>query len=238
MRRAERIRKFPKTGWRNLLARHLMTFGKHPAATQFADYRTHAALRLPFAGEWYVYWGGRTMAQNRHIVTRDQRFAYDFLILATGWSRRSYCGTGESNSDYYCFGQPIYAPAPAAVVHAENRLPDNMPGVMNPGAALGNCVILDHGCGEFSFLAHLRHGTVVVGPGDQVLSGQLLGQCGNSGNSSEPHLHFHLQNTSVPFRGDGLPGFFIEYFADGKPIICGEPAARQTVRSQREFVCQ
>lgn len=238
MKKVEGIGKVSKTGWRNLLGRHLMTLGKHPAPTQFADYRTHTVLHLPFAGEWYVYWGGRTMAQNRHIFTRDQRFAYDFLILAAGRTGESYRGTGECNSDYYCFGQPIYAPAAAAVVHAENGLPDNMPGQMNPSAALGNCVILDHGSGEFSFLAHLRHGTVRVGSGAQVHSGQLLGQCGNSGNSSEPHLHFHLQNTSVPFRGDGLPVFFVEYFADGKPIACGEPAARQTVRSQREFAGQ
>jgi murein DD-endopeptidase MepM/ murein hydrolase activator NlpD len=121
------------------------------------------------------------------------------------------------------------------VVNAENELPDNTPGEMDRKRPFGNYVSLDHGCGEFSFLAHLRQGTVLVRAEDRVRAGQLLGQCGNSGNSSEAHLHYHLQNTPVPFRGDGLPAFFVEYFANGKPVPRGEPLARQIVRSQREF---
>jgi hypothetical protein len=238
MTRAERIRGFPKTGWRNLLARHLSGLSKRPAATDFLDYQTQTMLRLPFAGEWYVYWGGRSVAENRHVIARDQRFAYDFLILEHGSGGQSYRGSGESNNDYYCFGLPVYAPADGSVVNAENELPDNAPGEMNPKVALGNCVILDHGYGEFSFFAHFRRGTVMVRSGESVHCGQLLAQCGNSGNSSEPHLHYHLQNTAVPFRGDGLPAFFVEYTADGKPVSRGEPAARQTVRSQRVFSSQ
>ena len=235
MTRAERIRNFPKTGWRNSLARHLAALTKRPAPTTFLGYQTQSALCLPFAGEWYVYWGGRSAAQNKHVVARDQRFAYDFLILARGRSGQSYRGSGESNTDYYCFGQPVYAPADGIVVKVENELPDNTPGEMDPRAVLGNCVILDHGRSEFSLFAHFRQSTVVVHSGDRVRSGQPLAQCGNSGNSSEPHLHYHLQNTPVPFRGDGLPAFFVEYVADGKPVVRGEPMARQTVRSQREF---
>ncbi|MGA8270628.1 MAG: M23 family metallopeptidase [Candidatus Sulfotelmatobacter sp.] len=235
MTRAERIRRFPKAGWRNLLARHLATITKTPARTEFLHYQTKTTLRLPFAGEWYVYWGGRRLAQNKHAVTRDQRFAYDFLILAQGSFGQSYRGTGESNTDYHCFGLPIYAPADGIVVKTENELPDNTPGEMNPKAALGNYVILDHGCGEFSFFAHFQRGTVALHGGDRVHCGQLLARCGNSGNSSEPHLHYHLQNTSIPFRGDGLPARFVEYFADGKTVALGELVARQTVRSQREF---
>jgi hypothetical protein len=218
MTRAETIRNFPKTGWRNVLARHLAALTKRAAPSEFLRYQTQTALYLPFAGEWYAYWGGRSVAQNKHVVARDQRFAYDFLILARGCSGRSYRSPGESNTDYYCFGQPIYAPADGIVVKAENELPDNSPGEMSPKAPLGNCVVLDHGCGEFSFFAHFRQGTVVVHNGDRIRSGQLLAQCGNSGNSSEPHLHYHLQNTAVPFRGDGLPAFFIEYVVNGKAV--------------------
>jgi peptidase M23-like protein len=235
MTQAERIRNFPKTGWRNDLARHLAALTKRPAPSEFIGYQTQTGLRLPFAGEWYVYWGGRSLAQNRHAVARDQRFAYDFLILAPRCRGQSYRGTGESNTDYYCFGQSIYAPADGLVVKTENEVPDNTPGEMNPKAALGNYVTLDHGSEEFSFFAHFRQGTVAVRGGDRVRSGQLLAQCGNSGNSSEPHLHYHLQNTPVPFQGDGLPAFFVEYVADGKPMARGEPAARQTVRSQLEL---
>jgi hypothetical protein len=235
MTRAERVRNFPKTGWRNDLARRLAALTKRPAPSEFIGYQTQTGLHLPFAGEWYVYWGGRSLVQNRHAVARDQRFAYDLLILARRCRGQSYRGTGGSNTDYYCFGQPIYAPADGLVVKTENELPDNTPGEMNPKAVLGNYVILDHGSGEFSFFAHFRRDTVAVRSGDRVRSGQLLAQCGNSGNSSEPHLHYHLQNTPVPFQGDGLPAFFVEYVADGSPIARGEPAARQTVRSQLEF---
>jgi Peptidase family M23 len=236
MTRVERIRGFPKIGWHNLLARYLIGISKRAAPTEFLDYQTQTALHLPFAGEWYVYWGGRSAAWNKHVVFRDQRFAYDFLILAPpGYAGQSHRGSGESNTDYYCFGQPIYAPADGIVVNAENELPDNTPGEMHPKAALGNCIILDHECGEFSFFAHFQRDTVVVRNGDRVHCGQLLARCGNSGNSSEPHLHYHLQNTPAPFRGDGLPAFFVEYVADGKPVARGEPIARQIVRSQCEF---
>jgi hypothetical protein len=235
MTRPERIRRFPKTGWRNLLVRHLRAVVRRPALTEFLDYETHTTLHLPFTGAWYVYWGGRTAAQNYHVIARDQRFACDFLMLARGNSGRSYRGSGESNTDYYCFGQPIYAPADGLVVKAENELPDNTPGDMNAKAALGNYVILDHGSGEFSFFAHFRRGTVAVRDGERVKWGQMLAQCGNSGHSSEPHLHYHLQNSPIPFRGAGLPAFFVEYLANGNPVSRGEPVARQVVRSQREF---
>jgi hypothetical protein len=236
--RAERIRSFPKTGWRNLLARHVGALRQRPAATDFLGYQTKTPLRLPFAGEWYVYWGGRTVAQNKHAVVRDQRFAYDLIVLAEGRRGQSFRSLGETNDDYYCFGLPIFAPADGVVVKAQNEVPDNSPGEMNSKRILGNFVIVDHGNQEFSFLAHFQSGSVVVRTGDYAYSGQLLGRCGNSGRSSEPHLHYHLQNTPDPFRGDGLPIFFVDYIANGKPISRGEPVARQAVRSQHEFGIQ
>lgn len=221
------IRKFPKTGWRNRAARFLLSLRQRPAPTRFLDYQTKTMLRLPFEGEWYVYWGGRSVAQNRHCVAPDQRFAYDFLILKNG---RSFRGTGESSDDYYCFGQPIYAPGRGLVADAVDELPDNSPGTMNAQQPLGNHVILDHGNGEFSFIAHLQHKSVRVQPGAQVETGTLLGACGNSGHSSEPHLHFHLQTTPVLFRGEGLPAFFCNYTVNGKSVTRGEPNAGQAIR--------
>ena len=58
----------------------------------------------------------------------------------------------------------------------------------------GNHVVLDLGSGEYALLAHLRRGSVRVRPGQRVRRGETLGRCGNSGNSSEPHLHFHVQD--------------------------------------------
>jgi peptidase M23-like protein len=223
-----RIQDFPKTGLRNRLARSLLALKKRPAATRYLNYQTKTALSLPFSGEWYVYWGGRGIAQNYHCAYRDQRFAYDFVILLNG---KSHSRTGEDNPDYFCFGQPILAPGAGQVVEAGNEESDRRPGRMLTEKPFGNYVIIDHGCEEFSFLAHLRQGSVTVRPGDTVSLGQLLGECGNSGHSSEPHLHYHLQTTAIPFQGDGLPAQFVNYIANGRAIARGEPVAGQNVRN-------
>ena len=195
------------------------------------EYETKTSLQLPFQGEWYVFWGGRTRAENRHRPARDQRFAYDFVVMK---DRSTHEGTGAENEDYYCFGEPILAPGPGIVRSVEAEVEDNVPGVMNARQPLGNHVILDHGNGEFSFLAHLRRGSVQVEVGDEVDTGDVLGECGNSGNSSEPHLHYHLQNTGKPFKGQGLPAQFEGYLANGEQVSRGEPVRGQLVRPEPE----
>jgi len=229
MTRAEAIRRFPKTGWPNRMARWMLCVKRQPAATSYLNYQTQTMLKLPFDGEWYVYWGGRTTAQNYHAASRDQRFAYDFVILQNG---RSHSGTGDRNTDYFCFSQPVYAPGAGVVTEVANDEPDRVPGELLVENPSGNHVIIDHGSGEFSFLAHLRQGSVVVRHGDCVIAGQLIGECGNSGHSSEPHLHYHLQTTATLFQGDGLPAQFVNYTADGKLIVRGEPVAGQKVSNQ------
>jgi hypothetical protein len=221
-----RIQDFPKTGSLNRLARCLLSLKKRPAATPYLNYQTQTELSLPFTGEWYVYWGGRSIAQNYHSAYRDQRFAYDFMILRNG---KSHSRTGEDNSDYFCFGRPILAPGAGHVVDAGNEETDRTPGEMLTENPFGNYVIIDHGCSEFSFLAHLRQGSVIVRPGDTVAPRQPIGECGNSGHSSEAHLHYHFQTTAVPFKGDGLPAQFVNYAANGHLIARGEPVAGQNV---------
>jgi murein DD-endopeptidase MepM/ murein hydrolase activator NlpD len=196
------------------------------AATRFSDYVTKTRLTLPFDGEWYVFWGGRTVEENYHAVTVDQRFAYDILVMRKGVTHPA---GGKANSDYYCFDQPIHAPAAGVVTESVDGIEDNVPGVMNPAAPAGNHLVIDHGNGEYSLLAHFRRGTVTVHTGDHVKAGQLLGKCGNSGNSSEPHLHYHLQNTPKFGGSEGLPAQFHDYCADGKHVDRGEPHKGQTI---------
>lgn len=203
-----------------------------PASTThsaYLDYQTQASLQLPFEGEWMVFWGGREVASNYHAQAVDQRFAYDFVITR---NRSSFRGEGTSNADYHCFGQPILAPAAGSVVAVENGVADNRPGIMNPLRPLGNHVILDHGNDEYSFLAHFKQGSVEVKQGEQVEAGEHLGLCGNSGNSSEPHLHYHLQNTPEPFAGEGLPAQFNDYLANGQPVERGEPVKGQRIQPE------
>jgi peptidase M23-like protein len=191
------------------------------------DYRTKTRLHLPFRGEWSVFWGGRTLDQNYHAFTRDQRFAMDILIVKDGSTHR---GDGTKCSDYYCYGQPVLAPAAGVVVWEQDGLPDQPPGKMDPAHATGNSMILDHGNGEYSLLAHLQPGSLRYKVGDHVKADAEIGRCGNSGNTSEPHVHYHLQDGPRPFDADGLPAPFVDLVVDGKPVERGEIVKGQKVR--------
>lgn len=199
-----------------------------PAPTRYLEYQTKTALRLPFAGPWWVFWGGRVVVENIHVTTPDQRFAMDLVLRK---ENTSHTGDGKVNGDYYAFGQPIVAPGPGIVAAVTDTVADNVPGVMNRAQPLGNHVVLDHGNGEFSFLCHFKQGTVAVKRGQKVRAGDVLGQCGNSGNSSEPHLHYHLQTSAVPFKGEGLPAQFLRYSAGGTAVERGEPTQGQFVEA-------
>lgn len=207
------------------------SLAQRAAPTEFLDYETKTPLYLPFYDEWFVFWGGRTIGENYHAVATDQRFAYDFLVLRGG---RTYIGSGTSNEHYHCFGLEILAPGRGRVVEAVDGIPDNRPGTMNAAEPLGNHLIIDHGHGEFSFLAHLMEGSVRVGVGDEVGPETVVGACGNSGHSSEPHLHYHLQDSSEFNAGRGLPAQFLDYIADDELVTRGEPTRGQLVRRDDE----
>jgi murein DD-endopeptidase MepM/ murein hydrolase activator NlpD len=201
-----------------------------PAPSEFEDYETRADMRLPFRGTWVVAWGGRTLENNYHAAYPDQRYAYDFVVRQGGSTHR---GEGVDNEDYHCFGRPVVAPADGLVIAAVDGVRDQTPGDMNPDAPLGNHVILDHGNDEHSFLAHLRNGSVAVENGERVEAGDVIGACGNSGNSSEPHLHHHLQRDATFHAGrggEGLPIQYQDYVADGQRTARGEPTRGQHVR--------
>src|SRR4029450_2021496 len=196
-------------------------------ASKRLSYQTRTDLRLPFRGDWYVLWGGRTIPENYHAFTTDQRFAYDFVIRRDG---STHTGDGLENREYFCFGQPVIAPGAGTVVEAVDGIPDNRPSNMNQTQALGNHVIIDHGNGEYSFIAHFKNGTWLARQGQRVGQGDQLGECGNSGNSSEPHIHYHLQTTAIFGKGEGLPAQFQRYYADGKWVERGEPTRGQNLR--------
>ena len=200
---------------------------REEAPSKYLSYQTKTDLRLPFRGEWYVFWGGRTIPENYHAFTTDQRFAYDLVIRRDG---STHTGDGLDNKEYFCFGQPVIAPGAGTIVEAVDGIPDNRPSNMNQTQALGNHVIIDHGNGEYSFIAHFKNGTVLAKQGQKVGQGDQLGECGNSGNSSEPHVHYHLQTTAVFGKGEGLPAQFLRYYANGKWVERGEPTRGQALK--------
>jgi hypothetical protein len=136
-----------------------------------------------------------------------QRFAIDYLkINAQG---RSFVGDSSKNSSYIAYGNDALAVADARVVAVKDGIPENVPGSRAVPITLetvgGNHVILDLGNGRYAFYAHLQPGSIRVRVGDQVRTGQVLGLVGNSGNSTEPHLHFHLSDANSPLGSEGIP---------------------------------
>lgn len=179
-------------------------------------YRNRSSVALPFppGEEWYVLWGGETEEQNYHVVSRAQKNAYDFLIRHP-FSKRSYLGSGEHNEDYFAFGQPLHSPVSGEVVSVITGVADNTPGNMNRAELTGNTVVIRTPENEFLLLAHLKQGSVAVAPGDQVETGQVIGAVGNSGHSSEPHLHLHLMDGPDFETATGIKIHFEEVGIDG-----------------------
>jgi len=164
------------------------------------------ALRLPFDGRWKVFWGGDTKELNQHHDVPNQRYAFDLLVVDD--DGKTHKNEGTKNEDYFAFGRKVLAPADGVVTDVIRGVRDNTPGSMNPYSALGNAVIIKHREHEVSVLAHFKQNSIRVRVGDKVNRGQVLGLCGNSGNSSEAHIHYHLQNTPVIQDGTGMKCFF------------------------------
>lgn len=172
-----------------------VSFKPYDASSEAAPNKQITELSLPFKGRWLVFWGGDTKELNHHHDVPAQKFAFD--IRGVDEKGQTHRGDGSKNEDYYCFGREILAPAAGVVVEAIDGVRDNTPGVMNSYCVVGNCVVIQHRTNEFSVLAHLQRGSVAVKAGDRVQREQLLGKCGNSGDSSEPHLHYHLQHSAI-----------------------------------------
>ena len=175
--------------------------------------RNNTKMKLPFKGEWSVTWGGDTKEQNYHVESVAQKNAFDFLIYDE--KGLTHKGTGEANEDYYAFSKELYAPCDGEVVLVVDGIKDNIPGILNPIYIPGNTVIIKTANGEFVFFAHFKQHSIVVKQGQKVTTGALLGLCGNSGNSSEPHLHFHLQNTEDMTKATGAKCFFDQLKVNG-----------------------
>ena len=201
-----------------------------PERTAYAstklDYVPKTTLALPFKGDWFVFWGGRDIDNNYHAVSKSQRFAYDLVMMKDGSSHTS---TGTVLSDYYCYGAEVLAPAAGTIVWSCDSLPDQVPGQMDPANPVGNGVVIDHGNGEFSLLAHMQPKSLRVKVGDKVKASAVLGLVGNSGNTSEPHIHYHLQNGPDMKSAEGLPAPFSNLIVNGKPVAKAELLKGQTV---------
>lgn len=146
--------------------------------------------QLPFYGTWHVMQG----EHGKHTHKGTQAHAYDFIVVNE--QGKSFRGLGLALEDYYCFGLPVLAPAAGKIAAAVNTVKDNPPGTLNEAENWGNYVIIEHADGEFTEISHFKEQGIVVKVGDQVRQGQVLGLCGNSGYSAQPHLHIQRQKGS------------------------------------------
>lgn len=209
------------------------------ASEKYSEYEIKTDLLFPLKGESLILTGGRSREQNPfHILVKDQRYAIDVIALQPGAEppgvrrliERVLIGEltvhrddFSKNEDHYCFGREVMAPGDGVVSDVKDGIIDNIPGERNPKEVPGNFVVIDHGNGEFSMIAHLQEGSVLVNKGDIVQAGMVIGRCGNSGNSAQPHLHYHLQNTPRWLDGHGLPLQFRNYYSNGRRVERGEP---------------
>jgi hypothetical protein len=147
-----------------------------------------------------------------------ERFAIDYLQLNR--ENRLVTGDPANPQNFAYFGADVLAVADGAVVAAVDGLPEQVPGANPTGLPLdqypGNHIVQDLGDGNYALYAHIGTGTVKVKPGDKLTSGQVIGFVGNTGNSTAPHLHFHVMSTPDPLRSDGLPFVYTDFRLDAR----------------------
>lgn len=148
--------------------------------------------QIPFNDRWLTFWGGESIELIHHYGNQSQKFAFDFIKVDENGS--FFRNEGRTNEDYFAFGEDIFAPADGIIIEAVDGMRDNAPSELNTFNVSGNYVMIKHSDVEYSILAHLRQSSVAVKIGEAVLAGQKIGECGNSGNSTDPHLHFHVQD--------------------------------------------
>lgn len=191
-------------------------------------------LSFPLAGgTYYVAHGGNLRLVNHHRVSRSQAYALDVVRLnrlglrAAGVYPRRF-------EKYRIFGDVLYSPCEGVVTAAVDDLPDLLPGEMDKKHIAGNHIVIQlNGSEIYIGLAHLMQASLTVKPGEHVSPGQPLGRVGNSGNTSEPHLHIHAKRGGNPKSmgdGAGVPMRFHRRWLIRNSII--RSAVRQPSRTE------
>lgn len=185
---------------------------EYPANVDAVEPRVY--IRLPVDQPVLVGWGGDKLKTNYHAIAPNERWAYDLIMPPASVH-------SPNLEDYGIYGVDVVAPASGTVTAAHDGEADLTPGTDHYESMAGNSIVirLDE-TGTYLFIAHLKKGSVLVKEGQHVDEGTLIAEAGNSGNSSEPHIHIHHQRqdpskTSV-FLSEGLPLFFRDI--EGSPM--------------------
>jgi murein DD-endopeptidase len=189
-------------------------------------------------GVWQAVNGpSNTSAHRRALIPVNgraviaQRFAIDWVRL--GKDRETFTGDARDNRSYHAYGAEALAVADGVVTAMKDGIPQNVPGIDSHAVAItmetiaGNHVIVDIGQGRYALYAHLQPGSLRVKVGDRVRRGQVLALVGNSGNTTEPHLHFHLTDASSPLGAEGIPYAFESFGSRGGELRSSDPVEKR-----------
>jgi len=190
------------------------------------DYKTKTSLILPFNGILLVSNGGRDASTNNHFRPADQGpqnqlYAYDFRTENTGKEKRL--------EDYPVFNKEVLAPGDGVIIQIINGAIDVMIGERDRNVGVGNAIIINHQNGEYSLLCHFKHNSIKVKVGDKIKQKDIIGLCGNTGNTFQPHIHFNLQDDPRMHTAKALPAQFSKIMVDGIEKTHYEPIKEQKV---------
>lgn len=176
------------------------------------NYKPKILYNLPFSGSWTVANGGINKIDSHSWAICNQRYAYDFYIEKAG---KTYQENGKSVSDYFCYGKAILAPADGVVVEIKNLfddtpIPEQQEVSCSASDVRGNYIVIQHSKHEYSTIAHIQKDSFTVNVGEKVYRGQQIACCGNSGNTSEPHIHFQIQQGKSFLLSASLPIWFTD----------------------------
>jgi len=132
-----------------------------------------------------------------------QWYGFDFMKTGGKSGRELTKGAATSLDAFFSWEEPVLSPVDEEVIDAVATFPDNPIGSKDTKNPEGNQVVIKAAADRFVFLAHMQKGSVRVKIGDRVKSGDVLGLCGNSGNTDAPHVHMHVQDTLVLNTGFG-----------------------------------
>lgn len=221
-------------------------------------------MAFPLRGEWLSPNTPGTKIPSHGTNSLGSRYAYDFIQVdwkRKGWpayrvSLPQYLLHGVLLSEYYCWGQDIYAPCDGIVVAAEDgckerertRLFSDMANAFKNAhyfdavnddiqSIAGNYIILQQSVNVYATFCHLQTGSVLVSVGQNIKEGDVIGRVGHSGNSFAPHLHFQLMDSTDIAAANGLPCAFKQYeiFTDGqwKVAVNSIPTNKDRIRFQK-----